>query len=244
VRAPNRFALALSASAFLAGAALADDPAIPEVSYPEVPRQAPAAEGFVPAGWRIEQQVSGDLDGDGIADLVLVLRDADAKNILSNEDGLGESPFDSNPRILAVAFGGKPGARYTLALQNRTLIPRRVAPTIDDPLAEGGVSVERGNLRVKLGFFASAGSWRMSSTSYTFCYRDGRFELIGYDDDSTERNSGKTEGISLNYLTGRAKHTTGTIDSDSVKVSWETLPRRPLMTLEAVGDGLEFDPER
>ena len=68
----------------------------------------------------------------------------------------------------------------------------------------------------------------MSSTSYTFRYRDGRFELIGYDDNSTERNSGKTEGISINYLTGRAKHTSGTIDSDSVEVSWEALPRRPL----------------
>ena len=80
------------------------------MSYPELPRQAPAAAGLVPGGWRIEQEVPGDLDGDGIADLVLVLRDADAKNILPNEDGLGESPFDSNPRILAVALGGKPGA--------------------------------------------------------------------------------------------------------------------------------------
>ena len=224
--------------------ASAQELAIPAATYPALPRQAAAAEGFVPPGWRLEAQAKGDLDGDGKADLAFVLHDTDPKNVVANPDGLGVDPLDTNPRILAVAFARAAG--YELALENHALIPRRTDPVLDDPfdsVAASGLEVARGTLRLRLGVFASAGSWSMSTIATTFRWQNGRFELIGYDRTETNRGSGEIEGLSINYLTRRAKRSQGTIESDAEKTRWETLPRGPLLSLDEVGDGLEFDPD-
>jgi hypothetical protein len=227
---------------FAACAAQALD--IPDAAYPPLPRQAVSAEGFVPPGWRLEAQAKGDLDGDGKADLAFVLHGTDPKNVVANPDGLGVDSLDTNPRILAVAFARAAG--YDLALENHALIPRRTDPVMDDPfdsVAASALEVARGTLRLRLGVFASAGSWSMSTIATTFRWQNGRFELIGYDRTETNRGSGEIEGLSINYLTRRAKRSQGTIESDAEKTRWETLPRGPLLGLDEIGDGLEFDPD-
>jgi hypothetical protein len=214
---------------------------VPAVDIPKLPKQAASADGFVPKGWKIEAQSKGDLNGDGLDDLVLVLRDQSPENIIVH-DGMGESPFDSNPRILAVAFAHASGP-YTLAVQSSNLIPRRDNPVLDDPFdADGGVSIQRGSLRVHLHFWASAGTWTMSSTALTFRWQNQHFELIGYDENSTQRNSGSTSGISVNYLTGKVKMTEGNMENDAVKTTWSKLASPARWTIDSLGDGMAFDP--
>jgi hypothetical protein len=58
----------------------------------------------------------------------------------------------------------------------------------------------------------------------------------------TQRNTGETTEISVNYSTGRMKISTGSIENDKTKVRWRTLPKRPLLTVDQIGDGMEFDP--
>src|SRR5688500_10551792 len=79
---------------------------IPEVRYPRLTRQATTAAGFVPSGWMLEKIQRGDLNGDGAADLAMVLRQNDARNVISNTEGLGVETLNTNPRILAVALAG------------------------------------------------------------------------------------------------------------------------------------------
>jgi len=240
--------IALSIVALLAGlsCAAAQELAIPAVTYPALPREAASAEGFVPPGWQLEAQARGDLNGDGKADLAFVLHATDPKNVVANPDGLGVKSLDTNPRILAAAFARVSGDGYDLVLENHALIPRRTDPVMDDPfdsVAASGLEVARGTLRLRLGVFASAGSWGMSNMTWTFRWQTGRFELIGYDRTDTNRGSGEIEGLSVNYLTRRAKRTVGSIESDAEKTRWETLARGPLLSLDEVGDGLEFDPD-
>ena len=240
--------LVLSVVALLAGlsCAAAQELAIPAVSYPALPGQAASAEGFVPPGWQLEAQAKGDLNGDGAEDLALVLHATNPNNVMANPDGLGVDKLDTNPRMLAVAFAFARTAGYELALENHTLIPRRTDPVMDDPfdsIAASGLEVARGTLRLRLGVFASAGSWSMSTIATTFRWQNGRFELIGYDRTDTNHGSGEIEGLSINYLTRRAKRTQGNIESDAEKSRWETLPRAPLLSLDEVGDGIEFDPD-
>src|ERR1700712_4507125 len=108
-------------TAGLAGEAVAQELTIPPASYPSLPATAATAEGFAPAGWAVESRASGDLNGDGQADLVLVLRGRDPRLVIANS-GMGEDHVDTNPRVLAVLFA-QPGGGYRLVAQNHQLIP-------------------------------------------------------------------------------------------------------------------------
>jgi hypothetical protein len=215
--------------------------AIPDVVYPRLAASAASAAAFVPDGWKLEKSAEGDLNRDGKADLVLLLRMNDPKNVLANHNQLGEDPFDSNPRILAAAFAD--GAGYKLVLQNHTLIPRRVDPVVSDPIGNSkAVAIERGALFVRLYFFMSAGGWTSFNSAYRFRYQNGAFELIGFDRFTTERNSGETYDVSINYSTGKVEIATGNIESDDKKIATKKLRKGKRLTIESVGDGLEFDP--
>ena len=215
---------------------------IPDAVYPELPRQATSADGFVPAGWKLERQLAGDLNRDGVPDLVLLLRENNPKNVVEH-DIMGENPFNTNPRILAVAFGSKAGP-YALKLQNHTLIPRREVPAVEDPLESGRIGVERGLLIVKLNFFTSAGSWTTSGTTYWFRFRNGRFELTGFNRDTLHRGSGETTGISIDFPTGKTRITSGTMEDEEKKVRRTKLRKRAPLTIDQIENGVEFDPQR
>ena len=88
---------------------------------PAMPQQAATTEGFVPARRCLDAQASGDLDGDGVADLALV--------VAASEDVTAATP---RPRILAVATG-RPGGGYVLAAENHTFIPPQTGNDADDP---------------------------------------------------------------------------------------------------------------
>jgi hypothetical protein len=216
---------------------------IPEVTYPRLTKEAASAEDFVPAGWKLERQLTGDLNRDGVPDLVLLLRQDDPKNIITHEI-MGENPFDTNPRSLAVAFGRKSPAGHVLMLENNTLIPRPEVPAVSDPLEDGFIRVDRGVLRVKLNYWSSAGSWGMHANEYAFRYQNRRFEMIGYTRNEFMRNTGESRDLSYNFSTGKMSITTGSTENDKTKVRWKTLPRRPLVTLDEVGDGVAYGPEK
>jgi hypothetical protein len=91
---------------------------------------------------------------------------------------------------------------------------------MSDPLEDGGVSIQRGTLKVALFSFASAGSWS-GTTAFAFRWQDDAFALIGYDQNSVMRNSGQTESVSVNFSTGRVKRSEGSIEDDKDSVHWE-----------------------
>jgi hypothetical protein len=223
-----------------AGMAHADEGDAPEVVYPVLPAQGATLEAFVPKGWRMEFVKRGDLDGDKREDAVFVLRMQHADNILEN-DGLGTDLFDTNPRILGAAFAD--GEGYRLAVQDHALIPRPDSPTMDDYLESAdSLVVRRGAFAVTLHAWSSAGSWDTSNTTFTFRYQDNCFRLIGYDDRGTNRGSGQTSDISVNYLTRKATIAIGSIEDDvPVEHHHRTLPAQALRCLQDVGDGFEFD---
>lgn len=213
---------------------------VPPVAYPILVRHAQSLRDFVPEGWRLECEVQGDLNGDNLPDDVLVLRAASRNNVLD----VGARHFDTNPRILAIALAD-PGGGYRLAAENHTLIPRATQPNADDYLEpeSSAIEIRRGVLRVRLRLFMSSGGWDTRESFYSFQYRSERFELIGYDRSDVSRNSATSTDISVNYLTGREKVGTGSVSSDRPdKVIWKSIPRRPLLTIDQVGDGLAFNP--
>jgi hypothetical protein len=212
--APSRLLLAVNLAFLVAsagGAAAVQNPELPPVRYPALPRAAADAAGFVPAGWVIVASKRGDLNGDGAADLALLLRMRDAANILAVPLGDGTEPFDTNPHLLALAFA-EPRGGYRLAATNHGLFLRPLVPwTGEDPLGEDSIGVERGVLRVDFGHLRGASSFR-------FRWQAGAMRLIGYE------SSGMAEGcvhrVSINYSTGRARLENGLISGDRSRVAW------------------------
>ncbi len=214
---------------------------IPDVDYPELSATAATPEGFVPGGWVLEQKLTGDLDKDGDADAVLLIRQNDPANVVTH-GGLGEDPLDTNPRILAAVVKEKGG--YRLAASDHQFIARRVDPVMSDPLSEtGGLSIDRGSLKADLYFFMSAGGSDTSVRTFRFRLTDGAFRLIGFEEALTNRMSGATQKVSINYLTGKAIIETGSIESDEVETTTRKLRKKPLLTMAEVGDGILFEPQ-
>jgi hypothetical protein len=220
--------------------ASSDDDSAPPVAFPTLPAQAQTKAGFVPKGWVVEKESSGDLNGDGVPDWMLVLQMSDPKNVIKNS-GLGPDELDTNPRMLVVAFADKSTNKVSLALANHTLIPRLTHPTMEDPLENA--AIVKGTVQVSISFFMTAGSWYTTQNKFMFRYQDGCFKLIGYDSTEIKRNTGEMSTVSVNYLTKKAKITKGNVENDDTKVSWKTVRTPSLLCLDAVGDGLDFSPE-
>jgi len=215
------------------------DQEIPPVNFPAIVKTAAGPEGIVPKGWKLEARAAGDLNGDKLSDTALVLHMDDPANRIapSWDDTIR---YDTNPRMLIVAFAKKSGG-YELAVSDHKLIPRLENPNQDEPFDE--IAIVNGTLRVKMHLFLSAGGWRMGGSAYTFRWQDGGFKLIGFDRDDVMRNTGDTEEVSINYLTGTKQLKTGNIGTSDENKRTVKIPRKPLIALEDVGDGLYFYPD-
>lgn len=220
----------------------ADVGGLPAAAYPRLVAVSPDLAGFAPSGWKVEHMAEGDLNGDQRTDIAFVLRQTAPANILAY-DGLCGATFDTNPRILAVAFARSEGG-YGLIEQNHTLIARPDKPCLEDVLEGEPLVIKAGTLRVVLNLFMSAGGWTAGHFDYTFRYQDGRFMLIGYDSVIVARNTGEVTEVSANMLTRKVKVSTGAIDSEAMTSRWRSLKPSGLLTIEGVGDGLQYDPLR
>jgi hypothetical protein len=238
----------LAATLLLPGLAQGQDRKLPPVTYPVIAATGLDAKAFVPKGWTLEQQQAGDLNGDGLSDLALAFHQQDPHNVIPNPGGFCGETLDTNPRILAIALA-QPGGGYRLATQNHSFVPRNDNPCADDPFSAdgvsgGGIEIRHGALQVTLSLFMSAGGWDMGSSVFTFRWQQGALRLIGFDSTDTKRNSGATQTLSINYLTRRVRIGQGSIESDREKVRWSTRPGGALLTIDQVGDGMTFNPER
>jgi hypothetical protein len=215
------------------------DQKIPPVRYPDPPRHAATLAGFVPKQWKLTQQAVGDLNGDHIADAALAIWMDDPRNkIHPSYDP--KNRYDTNPMMLVVVFGRKSGG-YDLVTANHELVPRRTNPNQDPPF--NGVAIANGVLRVKMHEFLEAGGWWLGKKSFAFRWQDGTLRLIGYDRDGIVKNTGATDVVSVNYPARRMVVKIGTMSGDEPdKTEVKTLPKKPLPTIDQVGDGLMFEP--
>lgn len=194
-----------------ASAAAAAQPLdLPAAVYPAVPRAAQRAEGFVPAGWALIASESGDLNADGRADLVLLMRMRNPANVVPIDLGDRSEPFDANPHLLAIAFRQAAGG-YRLAASNHRLFVQPIRPfTGEGPVGEDTIRIDRRALVVSFDYLRGA-------TSYRFRWDRGAFRLIGYEGSGV--SGGCIETIGINYLTRRARVTKGLISEDRERVA-------------------------
>jgi hypothetical protein len=220
---------------------------ISAVSYSQTDLKSLKDEGsslknIIPNNWKILESKKGDLNDDGIPDLVFAIQNTDTSNIKLNKAGVGSDTLDLNPRTLGIYFGKKNGT-YKKTLISKQFIILKDSPTLEEPFS--GLEIDKnGTLEIDFRIFYNAGSWNMSNHRYKFKYQNKQFVLIDYQSNETNRASGKTSEYSINFLTQKIKISKGNISKDFPEsVNWKKFKLNKNMTLMNIGKPLETELE-
>ena len=212
----------------LSSIAFAEAPALASplpANIGSLPANVGSLAALVPKGWEIEVKAEGDLNRDGRPDVALLLRQVDPEKVMGDRN--------ANPRQLVVALG-VPGRSYRLLLQNQAFIAANDNPTIDDPFES--LQIRKVSLYVPFHYWASAGSWMMGNTQYTFRFREGALHLIGTDSNWMHRATDEETSTSTNHLTGKESLRTSEAGGEYEKTTILKHPRKPLACLTHTSD--------
>ena len=190
---------------------------------------------LIPKNWGKVLLVKGDLNKDGVDDLILgIEKDAkqiNAKQISSYDISV---PMFSDEEIkyhnitFLVYFKDAIENNYKLITRNNKLI-------VDEGNMMGEVSSEIKNNKLTLSVSIS-GSYHNNDT-YLFRFQKNKLLLIGMENSYVERSNGETGLTSYNFLTGKYYTTNGSIENEeeSPKV-WKTLSKRKLIDFSKLGE--------
>ncbi len=188
--------LALSPSSFAQ-----EDRAVVDKS--RIPLEAIAVKDFVPPGWAVEEQLSGDLNDDSKPDLVLKLIEEKPPD---GGDGAGD-----RQRALIILFRDQDGKLRRAAVADKLLQCASCGGAFYGTVeAPANVKIDSGVLIVS----QDHGSRNVTEQTFRFRYEPGakKFILIGLDVTDNDRATGVVVEESTNFITGRKSVTRSQYD--------------------------------
>lgn len=186
------------------------------------------AENIVPAGWEHTESM-GDLNKDGIADMVLIALPNNPEKIKTRDDGY---QYNFNKPILAIYLGNKQGELCLWKEYGNVLLGREQEfESIDNSVN----ITPKGSFIISIQYFYSAGSYSNVVNSHTFRMQNGDFFKIGEEQYEMSRLTGEDQLVSYNYLTHKKQTVTANAMDEKVKKKekWEKIPKSPLQRLGA-----------
>lgn len=182
-------------------------------------------EELLPKGWNA-QHSTGDLNKDGIEDIILIAHPNDPEYFKKRDDGY---EYDFSPAILAVYFGSPTG------VYKRFKVWKEAVPHREDEYTEIGVELSvtpKGAVDFNVSSWSSMGTADMGSTTYRYRYQSGDFYLIGEETGWHNRMTGEGEKTSINHITGKKSITSGNmIENTGMKTKIIKLKKEPLRRL-------------
>lgn len=183
---------------------------------------------FIPKDYVLFDQLSGDLNKDGLEDKVLIIKGSDKSKVIKDEY---RGSLDRNRRGIIILFNKKD--HYELAVKNYNCFSSENEDGGVYYAPELMVDIRKGNLYVHYAH-GRYGYW-----AYTFRLKDQDFELIGYD----ESNGGAviSSTTSINFLTKKKQEKVNTDpDAESgeevFKETWSNIIITKRIKLSAIKD--------
>lgn len=185
---------------------------------------------FIPKGYVVFEEISGDLNKDGIEDCVFIIKGTDSNQIIT-DDYRGQ--LDRNRRGIIILFKGSD--HYELALKNYDCFSSEHEDGGVYYAPELSVTIDNGNLYIHYGH-GRYGYWK-----YSFRFQNSDFELIGYDEGY--RSNFDSDWVtfdeeSLNFLSKKKLiKEVIKVSSDgkeTYKKTWENLSVNKLIKLSEV----------
>lgn len=156
-----------------------------------------AAKDFTPRAWKIDEEVAGDLNGDGLPDkaLSLVIDREDARGAEILKDPGGVFNYLPSPSIVAVLFATPDGGLRRVAANSRLKPPFEF-------YSEFNLGIRNGVLAVNEDYSSSNDANRVAFR-YRYDPSADKLMLIGFEFEYYTRDrSGNSVTTSENYLTG------------------------------------------
>lgn len=188
-------------------------------------------EELIPKKWNLLDSAMGDLNQDGVPDLVFVVQNIDAAKI--EYLGYMDKAINLNPRVLGIYFGSKNGIFIQKSV-SKNFILLKDSPNMAEPLTGIEIS-DKGVLNIAFELWYSMGSWGSSNKSYKFIYQDNAFQLIGFDMSELNRGSGEMTNYSINFLTHKMKTVKGNMaEDDPESEEWKSFMMHEPITLKSL----------
>ena len=225
---PKLFPVVTSLLIVLSAFALAQD-GTGKIDKSRVPAHADTPQKFAPSGWKIEEQVTGDLNGDGTPDYALKLVEA-------KQEKDAEGDPTERGRALVIALAAKDGGLTRAGIADNLLQCTRCGGAfygvVETPVE---VTIEKGVIVVQ----QDHGSREVTNTTYRFRYEpsSGKFVLIGFDLSNADRATAQVTSESINYLTGAREEMRSKGEKD-VKTR-SVIPKRRIYLDDISADEME-----
>lgn len=188
-----------------------------------VPTTADDIQKFVPQGWKIEEQLKGDLNADGTSDYVLKL-------VQDKPDKDASGDPTERYRALVIVLQGSGNRLVRAAVAGKLLQCTRCGGVfygvVETPAT---VEIKNGVIEVN----QDHGSRNLTNTYYKFRYdpATNQFVLIGFDYTDADRLTANAVSESTNYLTGVRVTTRGKGNRD---VKMRTVVPKKKISIEDV----------
>jgi len=188
---------------------------------------------FIPSGYVFFSSVEGDLNKDGVADKVLLVKGTDKKKFEKNEFG---ELVDRNRRGIIVLF--KKDNQYEQVLKNLNCFSSENEDGGVYYAPELSLEIGKGNLYLHYAY-GREGYWK-----YTFQYRNSDFYLIGYD--SVIGGAVVEKETSINFLSKKKQEKINTNENaqggDEVfKETWTNITLTKKIKLRDIQDIDNFE---
>ncbi len=189
---------------------------------------------FIPEGYVLFAQYSGDLNNDNLEDCILIIKDTKDENVITNRF---DKEVDRNRRGIIVLLSKVDS--YVVVVKNLDCFTSENEDGGVYYAPELWIDIEKGNLKINYSH-GRYGFWQ-----YIFRYNKSDFELIGYE---SSENHGPVviHKTSINFLTKKKLISENTYtnledDPEIFKETWVKIKIANLIKLSEIQDFQNID---